>query len=297
MNGIALVNGKGEQPLVISNYVTKEKEKRVTADRLFPVASLQKLMTGIAVMTLVNDHKLSLSTSLGWYMPRLPYSWQITVGRLMTHTSGLYTKREEITTPLAGERAQVKYALNHIRSTGKFKWHYDDLDFIMLATIIRQASHQSYRHYLTTKVLQPAGVSVKFYDQVKQEQVPVVISNKYQWSSLNLALSKEMGAGDILCTPRNYWKFLHRALLDKPSLLTQFLQHKIASGETYFGGIYLEGPYLHANGYLKGYSCTFYSNYHNRQTIMFFANNISYRQLRQINPQLYHAYFGATSEE
>lgn len=292
VNGVVLVNGHGQQARVISNEQTTNQDKQVHANRLFPVASLQKLMTGIAVLTLVNDNKLALTSPLSVYQPRLPYANKITVNRLMTHMSGLHTKREEIKHPLIGEGAQRKYALAHVNSTGKFKWHYDDLDFVMLAAIIHWTSHQSYRHYLTSRVLRPAGVRVRFYDQVQQQQVPQLLTEKGQWSSLQLAMSKELGSGEIFCTPLAYWQFFHRALLDQPSRLAQFMQGRVGSGETYFGGMYLEGPYLHANGYLKGYSCTFYSNYHTRQTIMLFANNLSYRQLRKINPQLHHAYYG-----
>ena len=63
------------------------------------------------------------------------------------------------------------------------------------------------------------------------------------------------------------------------------------------GGTYIEPPYLHVNGYLAGYSCTLYSNYQQKRTIMLFANNLSYAQLRAINSQLYHAYFGDYREE
>lgn len=297
VNGVVLVNGKGNRAKVISNQETTDEDKQVRANRLFPVASFQKLMTGIAIMTLVKDHKLSLNTPLSRYQPHIPHASQITVNRLMTHTSGLHTKREEIKQPLTSERVQLKYALQHVNSTGKFKWHYDDLDFVMLAAIIHWTSHQSYRHYLTAKVLKPAGVNVKFYNQVKSSQVTQVISKKYQWSTLQLAMSKELGSGEVFCTPLDYWKFFNRGLLDKPARLAQFTSGRVGAGETYFGGVYLEGPYLHANGYLKGYSCTFYNNYHTRQTVMLFANNLSYRRLRKLNAQLYRAYYGEYHQE
>lgn len=297
VNGIALVNGEGEQARVISHQVTSNQQQRVTADRLFPVASFQKLMTGIAVMTLVNDNKLSLQTPLSRFLPQLPYAGQITVDQLMTHTSGLHTEKATIRKPLKGETTRLRFALHHSKSTGNFNWHYDDLDFIILAAIIRWTSHQSYRHYLSRRVLKPVGVTVKFYDQVHARQVTSGVAKKQRWTDLQMAMSKELGAGDIFCTPRNYWQFYNRALLDKPSLLAQFTQKRDIAGETYFGGIYLEEPYLHANGYLKGYSCTFYSNYHTRQTIMLFANNLSYHRLRKLNAQLYHAYFGDWRQE
>ena len=92
-------------------------------------------------------------------------------------------------------------------------------------------------------------------------------------------MSPELGAGDIFCSPNDYWRFYNRVVLGNPDLLASFLAKRDPTGaETYFGGTYLEGPYLHANGYLAGYSCSLYSNYHRQQTMMFFANNISYHR-------------------
>lgn len=298
VNGIVLVDGTAKNPHVISNQVASNPHQVVKPTRLIPIASFQKLLTGIAVEQLVLAGKLSLTTPLSKYLPQIGGARQVTVDRLMMHTSGLVNETRPLKHPLTSEKAQLKYALEGCRSTGNFNWHYTDLDYIILAEVIHQASGQSYRHYLATKVLQPAGVRMKFFSQVKKGQVTLAVGKQRTWQKLQLAMSTELGAGDILSTPVGYWRFYHRALLNNPQLLKQFLAKKDPTGtETYFGGTYLEAPYLHANGYLAGYSCSLYSNYENKRTMMFFANNISYKQLRSLNSQLYHAYFGDYREE
>lgn len=298
VNGIVLVDGTAKHPHVISNRVVSNQQQVVKPTRLIPIASFQKLMTGIAVEDLVMAGKLSLATPLVKYLPQVGNADQVTVEKLMMHTSGLVNSTTPLQRPLRGEKAQLKYSLNGCRSNGKFSWHYADLDYVLLAKVIHQASHQSYRRYLLTRVVRPAGIKLKFYDQVKKDQVTLAIGKQRTWKKLQLAMSTELGAGDVLCTPVDYWRFYHQVLLDNPDLLKQFLAKKNPTGaETYFGGTYIEAPYLHANGYLAGYSCSFYSNYESKRTLMFFANNVSYKKLRTLNSQLHHAYFGDYLEE
>lgn len=295
MNGIVLIDGQAHNPRVISNRTVNDPQLIVKGDRLFPIASFQKLMTGIAIERLAEQGKLSLATPLSRYWPAIPHGRQISIQRLMMHTSGLTNQEAPLTRPLGGEKEQEHYLLHHYRSSGHFTWNYADIDFSILAMIVRRVSRRSYRSFLNQQILRPAGVQVKSYQQVRPGQVT---RSGGDWGQLQTAMSKELGAGDVFCTPQDYWRFYQRAFLEQPHLLRRFIaQHGPAGKETYFGGTYIEPPYLHANGYLGGYSCTLYCNYRTQQTIMLFANNLSYSQLRSLNGQLYHAYFGDYREE
>lgn len=292
VNGLALINGPGDRPEVVSNQVTKDSRQVVRANRLILIAFFQKLMTGVAINQLVLSGKLTLSTPLSAFYPRVANGSQITIERLMMHTSGFRNVSSKLAAPLKDEGAQRRYTLKHYRSTGKFSWCYSDVDFSFLAAIIYRTTRHSYQDYLADQVLGPRGVRVKFANQLKNgHRVTQVMGRKQGWSALQRRMSTELGAGDILCTPVAYWHFLYRGVLDNPTMLAQFTNRQ-AAGETYYGGAYIEAPYLHANGYLSGYSCTFYSNWESRQTVMLFANNLSYHELRTVNSQLVHAYFG-----
>jgi CubicO group peptidase (beta-lactamase class C family) len=291
VNGLALINGPGDRPEVVSNQVTKDSHQVVRPDCLIPIASFQKLMTGVAVNQLALTGKLALSTPLSAFYPQVANGSQITIERLMMHTSGLRNVPGKLAAPLKDEGAQRRYTLKHYRSTGKFSWCYSDVDFSFLAAIIHQTTRQSYQGYLAERVLGSLGVRVKFADQLKNgHRVTQTMGRKQGWSTLQKRMATELGAGDVLCTPLAYWHFLYRGVLDNPTMLAQFTSRQ-AAGETYFGGAYVEAPYLHANGYLSGYSCTFYSNWESRQTVMLFTNNLSYHELRAVNSQLVHAYF------
>jgi CubicO group peptidase (beta-lactamase class C family) len=62
----------------------------VTTRTIFPVNSITKAFTGVAVMQLVENGKLDLNAPISAYLTGLPAAWKrITIRQLMTHTSGL----------------------------------------------------------------------------------------------------------------------------------------------------------------------------------------------------------------
>lgn len=52
INGVMLVNGKGSKSITMTNRETTNKREIVSANQLFPIASLQKIMTGTAIYQL-----------------------------------------------------------------------------------------------------------------------------------------------------------------------------------------------------------------------------------------------------
>lgn len=75
-------------------YADKEQEKPVTAETYFRTASVSKLITGIGVMTLVEDGLIDLDADLSDYFGyplRNPYhpDKPITMRMVMSHTSSI----------------------------------------------------------------------------------------------------------------------------------------------------------------------------------------------------------------
>lgn len=298
VNGLVLVSGRNNRAIVLDNRVTAKKSEQVLPDRLIPIASFQKLVTGIGIQQLIDEGRLANSTSLGPFFPWMPYSSQITVQRLMTHTSGLWGSKKVPRRQLKDEHAQQNYLLSRIKSTGKFKWHYADIDFIILAALINWTSGEPYQTYISQHLLRPAGLTkMAFYNQVKnRHQLTWPLARQLSMNRLLLVLSKEYGAGDMLGTPLDYWKLVTQSLLNNPKLLNDFTAHRTNSSESYYGGVYISKDMLHANGYLTGYACTFFADYRTHKTLMLFANNLHYQELKTVSEQLYHAYFGGSWE-
>lgn len=296
INGLVMVSGPGNHPFVLENRVTRNPHRVIEQDRLVPMASFQKLITGVCIQQLITHHQLALNTPLSRYFPQVRNSRQVTIQRLMTHRSGLQAgQKTSIQAPLMTERAQQRYTLAGLRSTGVFKWHYSDLDFMTLAAVISRVTGQSYQCYVENHLLKGADLhhGMAFYDQIKSlNQVTLPFNRQVTRRQLLTTLSKEYGAGEMLTTPMAYWRFVTRVLLANPHLLNSFTSQQTTGAESYYGGIYIKRSMIHANGCLAGYTCTFFTNYRTHQTLMFFSNNLSYNGLKEVSSALYHSYFG-----
>lgn len=123
INGVMLVNDKKDRsrPIVVTNKETSNKSQIVKTDQLFPIASLQKIMTGTAIYQLQKQKQLDWNTPLSKYFPQVPGSKSITIRELMNHTSGLINNARP-SKPLKNQQEQIAYMLKYIKYDHIHTW-------------------------------------------------------------------------------------------------------------------------------------------------------------------------------
>lgn len=311
-NAIVLVSNEKRvnKPVIISNQIKEglNTAEPVRSNKLFPIASYQKSVTGLAVQQLINQHKLSLSTKVSKYLPEVPNANNITIKNLLTHTSGLADASRMQTKPLTTEKQEVNFTLHNSKIHNRIgQWHYANVNYGLLAIIISKVTHQSYHKYIAKHVFKVYGInSVKFYTQLKSNKdVTKSIGRTFNkdpyekspWNYLKREMSTEYGAGEIFMSPRDYWKFIYRAVIANNKVISQYQKMKFANSDTpYYAGFYLHPNEIHANGSYDGYACTFFTNTKSKKTIMLFSNNINLKQSRELGYSIYHIYFGQNKQ-
>lgn len=131
---------------------------------LYPLASTTKEFTGVAIMTLVEQGKISLDDSVRKYLPDLPASWApVTIRHCLSHTSGLPDDVADDTVnvlPLAGTRADLMTVLasKPVKAPGA-SMIYNQTGFMLLGDIIARVSGMSYESYVDDRLLKPLGIT------------------------------------------------------------------------------------------------------------------------------------------
>lgn len=307
-NAIILVNGEQtNRPMVISNQIKQsgKRAKAIDPDRLFPIASFQKSMTGIAVEQLLHDKKLFLTTSLAQYCPNVRTARQIRVQQLITHTSGLADSNDMARKNWRKQSHLMAYTQHNYDLTGKpNQWYYANVNYGFLAITIGKVSKQSYYTYMKKNVLEPYHLKeARFYSQVKdkKKQITPSIDISYQkdphekghpWRYLGREVATEYGAGDLMCSPNDYWRFVNDALLARPTRLLRYERYAAGNDTPYYAGLYIHPHEIHTNASYDGYSATMYSDWVHHKTIMVFSNNLSHKQMRALAPTIYRIYYG-----
>lgn len=307
-NAVIIVNGKSSRhPTIIHNEikVNGHRAKPVSVNKLFPIASFQKSVTGFAVQKLLNQHDLTLKTKLSKYISGVPNGGQITVLHLLTHTSSI-ADASNMAEHVLRSQAQLRHFTIKNSQTGPAalgQWHYANSNYGLLAIIIGRVSHQSYYHYMRSHIFKPYHLKkVAFFPNLSlHSKLTPSINVRYSkdkqeqghpWTYLRREMASEYGAGDLLCAPITYWQFINQEILNHPHLLVTYYYRAKHSDNNYYAGFYVHPGQIHTNGSYDGYSCTMYSNYHTKRTLMVFSNNLSHKQMRKLGPQLYRVYFG-----
>lgn len=120
----------------------------VNKHTLFPLYSITKLATAIAIHQLVEQEQLSLDDTLAHYLDHLPQHWQgIKIVHLLTHSSGLpdfkFPDRQ-----LTDEALNKKLFPEELHFNPGNQYEYNQTNYWLLAQIIEQITQKSFREFI-----------------------------------------------------------------------------------------------------------------------------------------------------
>lgn len=148
-----------------------EQSSPATADTIYPIGSLSKQFTAVAVMLLVQEGKVKLDAPLSQYLAAMPKTWQpITVRELLNQTSGIPEWEPNLDKdsllhefPLA--EIANKAALKPLLFTPGTQFAYSNTNYNLLAGIIEKASGKPYSDFLRARLFMPLNMaSTGVYD-------------------------------------------------------------------------------------------------------------------------------------
>jgi beta-lactamase class C len=167
--GVARVPGmvvaaatSGQSPAVLA-WGADARDRVLTANTLFPVASVTKLATALAVLRLVDDRALALDDQLGDHLPEAAAARaHITIRALLCHTSGLPIDVEPELAPYAPgltweKIAQACLATYPVWPAGD-RVQYSNVGYTLLALVVEAYARQPFSAALAERVLAPLGV-------------------------------------------------------------------------------------------------------------------------------------------
>ncbi|QFT77317.1 serine hydrolase [Erythrobacter sp. THAF29] len=144
----------------------KGSGKSVTADTLFPIGSVTKSFTALAIMQLVEAGVLGLDDPVSQHLPAFAGgpAGGVTLRQLLNHTSGYSTVQGNSQhgntdasrlglIEYAGELAQV----TPTHAPGAV-WEYSNANYQILGAVIEEASGARYADYIETRIFAPLGM-------------------------------------------------------------------------------------------------------------------------------------------
>lgn len=254
-SGNVLISEKGkiiyEKSFGFANY---ENAVPLTENTIFPIGSITKTFTAVAILKLEEQGRLKLDEAITKYLPDLPYK-NMTLRHLLSHTSGLPEYQSEAVIKEIEDKginnAELENVFARLNLKGDFepgsKWQYSNTNFIFLALIVEKASGKSYSQFLRENIFQPAQMKNSFVLKTGiPEQFKKNIADGYRSMNFvaaadtNIAdirgarsfyatVSNLYGAGGIYSTVRDIDKF-HNALRTNKILKKQTLAEMYSPG-------------------------------------------------------------------
>lgn len=140
---------------------------RNTLDTKFRIGSMNKMITAVSIMQLVEAGKIDLDKPFGTYLtdyPNKTMASEVTIRQLLTHTGGtgdiFGPEFEKNRTKLRTLQDYIDlYGSRPLRFKPGSKWEYSNYGFILLGAIVAKVSGQNYYDYVQQHVYEPAGMT------------------------------------------------------------------------------------------------------------------------------------------
>ncbi|MBL8957245.1 MAG: beta-lactamase family protein, partial [Myxococcaceae bacterium] len=145
-------------------YAQLAPPKPASPQTSYRLASVTKTLTGVAIMQLVEQGKVSLDAEVQAYLPRFPKKQgPITVRDLLTHVSGIYHYRDpkkegHFKRHFSTEQSLALFKDWPLAHDPGTKFLYTTYGYDVLGAIVEAASGKSYADYLRDHVFGPAGM-------------------------------------------------------------------------------------------------------------------------------------------
>lgn len=161
--GMALTIAREDRPVEYLFVGTDAAGRKIEPESLFPVASVTKLATALAVLRLAEDEALDVDEPLAYHLPDAQAARpDVTLRKLLCHSSGLPADVDPTAAPYAPgldwptlARACLRTPLEAPPDT---RVEYSNTGYGLLALVVERASGKSFAAALDELVLRPLGI-------------------------------------------------------------------------------------------------------------------------------------------
>ena len=138
------------------------------------IGSLTKLFTGLALLALRDEGRLSLEDPLAKYVPeaaQLIYPTSdappVRLRNLLTHTSGLPRQLPNVDEPLSRDALLKGLRGLELDFAPGVREQYSNLGVVLLGQVVERVSGEGYRRFLDQRILGPLGMSSSGWEAVE----------------------------------------------------------------------------------------------------------------------------------
>lgn len=172
--GLVVGVARGGEVLLLKAYGTADLEHAapMSADAVFAIASVTKMFTAAAALSLAEDGVIDLDAPLARWNGDFPNAENITLYELLTHTSGVPDYAEdaegERTKSVAKTREEMVAWIARLARKPDFapgaSWRYSNSNYVLIADVLEKASGEPLSEIFEQQLFGPAGLRHTAFD-------------------------------------------------------------------------------------------------------------------------------------
>lgn len=245
-------------------------EGPATLDTPFAIASIGKVMTSVAMLSLVAQGKLALDDRIAEYLPAdplagLPALSEVTLRHLLTMTSGLpdYLDDAYVEDALAdpGNAQTSLNALSYAYGERQLfppgdGFDYSNTNYVLLGLILEEVSGQTYAEAMDSLIFSVVGMDQSFV--FGSQPLPAIFPTGHEDGEHYRSnyMFDGFGDGGVIATAPDLARFFHALFVEErlltASLMEEFLHDPFEEG--YGMGIEVDGTIVGHSGGDLGFS-------------------------------------------
>ncbi|MFP7300472.1 serine hydrolase domain-containing protein [Neobacillus niacini] len=160
--GTVLISKDGEV-LFKKGYGAAAPNVQNSPNTLYQIASLSKSFTAVAIMQLAEKQLLTVDDPLAKYFPDFPNADTITIGHLLSHSSGIPDYLNPDYQFDFSKEWEPDEILDIVRNdklefTPGESFSYSNTGYVLLGLIIEEVSGKPYSNYIEEHIFKPSGM-------------------------------------------------------------------------------------------------------------------------------------------
>ena len=287
----------GFATMIISNGQTTEKEMQGLANLSqsepisdytnFRMASVSKQFTAACIILLKNEGLLNYSDSLSRFFPEFNFGNKITLGDILTHTSGILDYESMIP---ENRKEQVNDAdvLNWVAKADSLyfepgtQYRYSNSGFCILTQVIEKISGQPYAQFIDERIFKPLSMDNSYIyikgSKMSDRALGYAKNEKDEiYENDQSITSATQGDGCVYTSLNDYQKWIGALQTNQLFNLKEELAEvsrpiKGLEGLKYGLGWFILNEELYHTGSTSGFSNVVWLSLDSQDAIVFFSN-------------------------
>lgn len=293
-NGVALVvKDKKIQLSAGFGYADYQQKIKNTAETSFPIASIQKTITGSLIAEAVAEGKISYDQPIVDFYPELANSSQITIRQLLNQTSGIQMEETDPGEFLETQDSQLNYVLSELTVADQIDFEYTNANYSLLAGILSQVYQLDYAELFSEKISTPLQLDHTYFSQNLSADTSYAKGYPSEASLKNSEVAEEslpdaanlfsslLGAGNLLMSAENLWQ------VESTFPNSSELQSLLVSDSNYAGGYWLDNQQLIGLGSIGAYASVLLMDQNRDSGVILLCNQANQNDLGEIANKLW----------